>query len=404
MSGSRGEERLRALMRNVSDTIAVFDANGTVVWLGGNPGGTLGRADDDWLGENGFAHIHPDDREMMAAKLAELVGEPGTEVSADYRVRGADDTWVYCEGVAVNLLHDPLVEGIVLTSRNITARKHTEHLLRQQARILEGIASGAPLDTTLERIVDLVQEAIPGSFCTIAPELPIAAHVDDPWCRVVVGVDDNVRFGLLAVAIDDTRRPTDAESHVIDTAGSLATIAVERTRTEERIRHMALHDPLTNLPNRTLLMDHLTTAIRRTSRHRTPACVMFLDLDGFKKLNDSLGHYAGDEILREVATRLEGAVRPGDTVARLAGDEFVILCEQIFDEAHALTIAARVEAAFATPLHIHGTEIMVSLSIGWAMTRSVEDNPNRVLHEADTAMYRVKSERRARAALFGSTT
>jgi PAS domain S-box-containing protein len=290
MSGSREEERLRALLRHVSDTISIFDTNGTVIWLGGNPGGTLGRADDDWLGENGFAHIHPDDREMLATKLGELLAEPGREVCADFRVRTGKDTWEYCEGVAVNRLHDPLIGGIVLTSRNITGRKQTERFLQQQTRILEGIASGAPIDSTLSRLVDLVQEAIAGSFCTVALDLPGTAHVDDPWCRVVSGVDDDVHFGLLVVAVDEPRPPSSGESAVLDAAGNLASIAVERSRSEERLRHMALHDGLTGLPNRMLLLDHLATAVRRISRHRTPVAVLFLDVDGFKKLNDTMGH------------------------------------------------------------------------------------------------------------------
>jgi diguanylate cyclase (GGDEF)-like protein len=95
-------------------------------------------------------------------------------------------------------------------------------------------------------------------------------------------------------------------------------------------------------------------------------------------------------------------VRPGDTVARFAGDEFVILCEQVADDAHALTIANRIERALESPLHIHGTEVVVSASIGVALATSPDDVPNRLLHEADTAMYRAKYDRRARNALFGS--
>ena len=401
MQGSHEEERLRALLRHVSETISIFDANGTLLWLGGNPGGTLGRADDAWVGENAFDHIHPDDRDLVLTKLAEVLERPDEEVVADFRARRADGTWVYLEGIAVNRLDDPLIGGIVLTSRNISERKRTERFLQQQTGILERIASGAPIDSTLAEIVDLVQDGIADSFCTVALDLPGSAHVDDPWCRMVSGADENVNFGLLVVAVDQPRPPTAKESAVMDAAGNLASIAVERSRSEERLRQMALHDPLTGLPNRTLLLDHLATALRRISRHRTPVAVLFLDIDGFKKLNDSLGHYAGDLMLREVANRLDSVVRPGDTVARFAGDEFVILCEQVVDEAHAQAIAERVEQALESPFHIHGTEVVVSASIGIALSSSPDDTANRLLHEADTAMYKTKNHRRARAALFG---
>src|SRR4051812_778777 len=128
-----GEERLRALLRHVSDTVTVFDAEGEISWLSGGGGPTLGRTDEEGGGENTWSHLHPDDRLMMAGKLAELVTSPELEVNAEYRLRHADGSWIFCEGTAVNRLEDPLIQGIVLTSRNITSRKRNELVLRSQA-------------------------------------------------------------------------------------------------------------------------------------------------------------------------------------------------------------------------------------------------------------------------------
>src|SRR5665213_1862763 len=140
----------------------------------------------------------------------------------------------------------------------------------------------------------------------------------------------------------------------------------EAQSTSERFRHSALHDPLTGLPNRLLLQQRLEHAAQRAQRSHSLAAVLFADLDGFKAVNDTHGHAAGDELLIAVASRLSHLVRPGDTLCRYAGDEFVFLCEDLTGEGDAETLAGRVDAAFAEPFTLSEGEVSVTASVGMA--------------------------------------
>lgn len=160
---------------------------------------------------------------------------------------------------------------------------------------------------------------------------------------------------------------------------------------EARLQHDALHDPLTGLANRALFVDRLELALRRGRRQpgRLACAVLFVDLDRFKLVNDSLGHLAGDRLLQIVAERLEQAVRPGDTVARLGGDEFTVLLESLPDTEEANAVASRVHEALKLPITIQGRELSTSASIGIA-TAGPGARPEDVLRDADRAMYRAK--------------
>jgi diguanylate cyclase (GGDEF)-like protein/PAS domain S-box-containing protein len=290
------EATLRALLRNVSDTIVVIDADGNVLWESGNPGGTLGRPPEYWRGRNGFEFIHPDDVEQMAVWLAELLEAPGSEVKGEYRIAAPGEAWVWVEGSAVNLLHDPLIGGIIITTRNIDDRKRYE------------------------------------------------AHLEA----------------------------------------------------------LALHDPLTGLPNRTLLHDRLEHALARLDRRDATVAVLFCDLDRFKEINDQHGHAMGDDVIITFASRLADVIRPGDTVARFGGDEFVVLCEDVEGADDALAVAARIEAAVAEPFVVGESSFTLSTSIGVAVARGATDSPGALLLAADAAMYRAKEHGRSRVELYSA--
>jgi diguanylate cyclase (GGDEF)-like protein/PAS domain S-box-containing protein len=176
----------------------------------------------------------------------------------------------------------------------------------------------------------------------------------------------------------------------------------DRKRMESELERLALYDALTGLPNRALFADRLTHVLARRGRELSTA-VYFLDLDRFKRINDSLGHAAGDEVLREVAQRLSEVVRPEDTVARFGGDEFTVLCESVGGVLEAVSIADRLQRPLRNPLDIGGAELRLSASIGVALVEPGEDgDAQHLIEDADAAMYRAKQRGGARAELFDS--
>ncbi len=180
----------------------------------------------------------------------------------------------------------------------------------------------------------------------------------------------------------------------------------ERKLAEEAIVFQAGHDDLTQLPNRALFLDRLGQVLTRRSRHPSGVAVLFLDLDRFKWLNDSLGHAAGDELLMEVAARLRDTMRAEDTVARFGGDEFVVLCQDVADQAEAEALAGRLAAVLAAPIVVAGEETTVTVSIGiaYAPPASSGETPGSLVRDADAAMYRAKEQGRNRHAVFDVTT
>ena len=178
----------------------------------------------------------------------------------------------------------------------------------------------------------------------------------------------------------------------------------DRKRAEERLLHEAMHDVLTGLPNRALFMDHLKLSVERVKRRDDRLfAVLFLDLDRFKIINDSLGHMVGDQLLVGIARRLETCLRPGDTVARLGGDEFTILLEDLNGAGEAIDVAERLQKSLARPFNLNGHEVFTTVSIGIALSATGYDRPDDVLRDADTAMYRAKMHGKARHEVFDKT-
>lgn len=178
----------------------------------------------------------------------------------------------------------------------------------------------------------------------------------------------------------------------------------ERKQAEEHIHHAAFHDALTNLPNRILLTDRLSVAVERAKRNPDyQFAVLFIDLDRFKIVNDSLGHQYGDQLLIEVAGRLRTSVRAVDTVARLGGDEFAILLDGIEGVENAAPTAERIQEQLTSPFTLFGQEVFISGSIGIAFSRSGYNSPDDILRDSDAAMYRAKSNGKARHEIFDQT-
>jgi diguanylate cyclase (GGDEF)-like protein len=176
--------------------------------------------------------------------------------------------------------------------------------------------------------------------------------------------------------------------------------AIERKRYETRLARLALHDPLTGLPNRALFLDRLTLALDRARRTDTQVAVLFLDVDHFKQINDKLGHAAGDRLLKELAGRLCSMLRPMDTVARFGGDEFTFLFEELSSEREVLLITERIVHAASVPIRVCEAETTVTVSVGITTVDDPSIGAESVIREADIAMYRAKELGRARYELF----
>ncbi|HEX8335785.1 MAG TPA: EAL domain-containing protein, partial [Pyrinomonadaceae bacterium] len=192
----------------------------------------------------------------------------------------------------------------------------------------------------------------------------------------------------------------DADSHPLHLIFQIQDIT-DRKRAEEQLLHDAFHEALTGLPNRALFMDHVKMAIQRSRRSGDRLfAALFLDLDRFKIINDSLGHMVGDQLLVGIAHRLEACLRPGDTVARLGGDEFTILLEDLTTMEDALDVARRVQEAVTQPFNIGGHEVFTTASIGIALSNTGYERAEDLLRDADTAMYRAKMEGKKRHVVF----
>jgi diguanylate cyclase (GGDEF)-like protein len=274
--------------------------------------------------------------------------------------------------------------------------------------MLRSIWSRGLVVSQTPHLADAVQElADHGATCVLLdlhdePALDTLAQLSDasPTTPIVVIADgDDAEVGVAAVRAGAQDYLVRSELSAPRLARAI-TYAVERKRGESALALQALHDPLTTLPNRALFVDRLRGALDRSRRTGGPVVVLFLDVDGFKQINDTLGHGAGDRLLTVLAERFQAMLRPMDTVARFGGDEFTFLFEGLDSEEEAALVAQRITQSAAVPLTLCGEQRTVSISIGVYIVTDPEEEIDDVIRQADTAMYRAKESGGARFEVF----
>ncbi len=275
-------------------------------------------------------------------------------------------------------------------------------LPEEYSRALEGVAIGpsvgscgtAAFRAEPVEVTDIATDPLWADY----RHLVLPTGLQSCWSTPIKSADGRV-IGTFAFYYHGKRRPDPFHHRLVDVSLHLCALALEREEARSRIHRLAFYDSLTGLPNRSLLLVNANQAIANAARTKIPLAVLFIDLDRFKQINDSLGHQAGDELLRTVASRLQIEARKSDIVGRLSGDEFVIVLAQC-DLNRVTDVVKRIQASLSLPCHIAGVAITPSASIGISLFPDNGETIEILLHRADMAMYQTKANNRGRFSFF----
>ncbi len=357
-----------------------------------------------------FALIPPERREISQERLRRRMSGEGGEDCVETVILHKSGRRVDLE-VGVKLLQTNGRALLILVARDITERKRTEEALRtaeeKYRSIFENAAHGifqSSLDgcllmvnPTMARIFGYESSEEMLSSVACSKELYADPERSTEFARLIQR-DDTVsgfevevcrKDGIRIKVSVNARALRDPEGQVTAYEGTIADVT-ERKTLEEPLAYQAFHDALTGLPNRALFLERLGHALARADRCEGSVAVLFLYLDSFKSVNDTLGHEAGDVLLTKVARRLENGVRQGDTVARLGGDEFIVLLENVNAPDEAQLVADRIEEELREPFSLPGGEVYVTASAGVAFDAAAHRRPEDLLRDADINMYRAK--------------
>lgn len=432
------------IMDLLLDMVCVVDADGRYVYLNGACRTLLGYEPDELIGRRMIDLVHPDDRgRTLEAARKVMGGKPHIDFENRYLRK---------DGRVVDVMWSARwseSDGMRLAvARDVTELKRAARRNEAMYRISEAAQSAPDLTALLRHVHELVDGLLPMQRFYVAMAGPDNGRLWFPYFFDGAEVQQEpipLEAGTLlarvirerkAVVANAGRTPSEVTAPASGSSGNdwigapLATqsdlagaivmqqgaegfgyaredlellkfvadqvaSAIERKRQEERLFHMAHHDPLTGLPNRALFQDRLKMALRRAHREKELLALFFLDLRDFKTVNDDMGHAAGDEVLREVARRLKSELRESDTASRLGGDEFTVIANNIRHSADVGVISRKLVAAVARPLEVNGETLSLAVDIGAAVYPQDGDEPERLLARADEAMYLAKHNERA---------
>ncbi|HEY3268789.1 MAG TPA: EAL domain-containing protein [Armatimonadota bacterium] len=414
---------------NASDALFVSDpATGELIWHGhvdemlGYQPGAFPR---DTFGFH--SHIHPDDRDAVKAAF-ERSALNGEDFHIEFRIRRIGGYYDHWESRGKPLRDvTGKIDKVLGACTVITQRKRAEENLRASeerlARIVEtntdgifivdhegGItfANGAAEALFGYTREDLAKRPFSHAAWDVISADGHSLSLDEmPFMRVFATRRnaDNVEIAIrnaqgCRIVLTVNAAPLhDAQQNVVGVVTTVSDIT-ERKTLEERLTYQAFHDPLTGLANRALFLERLSRAMTRSDRTHKPVGVLFLDLDNFKFINDSLGHAMGDQLLISVARRLERCLRNHDTAARFGGDEFTVVAEEIGDAEEAMRLAQRILSEMQKAFMLGAREVFITPSIGVAVSGMEEVRAEELLRNADAAMYEAKTHGKARAEMF----
>jgi diguanylate cyclase (GGDEF)-like protein/PAS domain S-box-containing protein len=402
------DDWLRTLLEKTSDVICVLGADGTFLYVSPAVEGVLGYLPEDLLGTLSFDYVCPEDAAFAAESLAEIVKTPGVHTPIELRVQATDGTVRHVQAIPNNQLDDPVLRGVVVTFRDLTERMRVEEEVRFQARLLDAVGQAViatnPEDKVIywnrpaQEIYGWTTEEVMGRTLSEfvisedlrerAAEIRASIREGKTWSgEFTLQRKDGTNFPAMV-----TSTPVHDDRGILVGMIGVSTDLTERKALEEELKRRALHDRLTGLPNRELFMDRLGQSLERTRRRKKlKAAVLFMDLNGFKVINDSLGHEVGDMLLALVAQRLRLSLRREDTLARFGGDEFAVL-KELESPDEATRVAERLIEELRKPFLLEQRELFTSISIGIAIGDVRQKTPGDFLRDADTAMYRAKEE------------
>lgn len=418
----RSEERFRTLIEHAPEAILVFDTErNQITDVNMNAEILFGCSREQLIGK-GFEplipKVLPDGKyasDVLAVNIAHAVA--GEAAVFEFLFNNASKNSIDCE---VRLVRLPSDEGVLLRGSitDISERKCNESRMHKLSSALQQTAD-AVLITDSDGIIEYVNaafESLTGyDYKEVVGQRPdflgSGSHdsnfYQELWATIKAGkVFNDVlinrrKDGVLFYeekTITPLKNSVGEITHFISTGRDIT----DRIEVQERLRYMAHHDELTQLPNRSMMMDHLGKAIARAKRDGSRVAVLFIDLDHFKMINDTLGHDVGDRALKEVARLLRISLRASDTVVRFGGDEFVILLEDIRQQDEVTCLVRKVLATLSEPIHMQGEELFMSSSIGVTLYPDDGDDVNTLLKHADIAMYRAKDSGRNRYEFYSS--